>query len=134
VKYRVALDQPLGAWYKADRHIVYDAYRTKNIICRRQVDAGVSLYDRYIEDGIMSNFYIQDGFRPTLPRDAHPIDITICGERIQACNPYTHAIDESRERKQKGDEENEETEESELQVYCNRQMNWWHAQMVLLIQ
>jgi hypothetical protein len=47
---------------------------------------------------------------------AHPIDITICGERIQACNPYAHAIDEVRERKQKGDDENKDTEESELQV------------------
>jgi hypothetical protein len=116
----VVLDKHLGAWYDADRHIEYDAYRSKNVICKRQQIQGASIYDKYIEDG-KSIFFIQDGIRYQPTHKSHPIEITQHGDRIQACNPYFIAIDQERKSRENGDEEEEETEEAGLQILLSEE-------------
>jgi hypothetical protein len=76
--------------------------------------AEIWLYDKYIEDG-KSNFFIQDGIRYQPTHKSHPIEITQHGDRIQACNPYSIAIDQERKSRENGDEDEEETEEAGLQ-------------------
>jgi hypothetical protein len=120
IKYQVALEKHLGAWYDADRHIEYDVYRSKNVICKRQQTQGASIYDKYIEDG-KSNFFIQDGIRYQPTHKSHPIEITQHGDRIQACNPYSIVIDQERKSREKGDEEEEETEEAGLQILLSEE-------------
>lgn len=70
--HRIRLDKKLGKWLHAERHIVYDAYRTRNLIFCPLVDHGPSLYECFTQSEA-SNYYVVDGGAIKLPIEAHPI-------------------------------------------------------------
>lgn len=72
---RLPLDRPLGAWYNVERHIEYDVYRSKNVICERQTVEGPSIYDRYITKDD-ANYFVKEGTRHDLVHASHPTSLT----------------------------------------------------------
>jgi ribonuclease HI len=110
LNHSVKLDTPLGAWYQTDRHISYDTYTSRNIICRRQETPGPSIYDRFTSPA-GSNYFVADGLRLKLPIDAHSTEIFESSTgRFQPKWGFSSIINQARKDEKKSDEEDEEVE------------------------
>eukprot|EP00956_Cyclotella_meneghiniana_P028246 scaffold65096_cov24-Cyclotella_meneghiniana.AAC.6 len=71
----IPLDTPLGSWYNIERHIEYDVYRSQNIMCKRPVEEGPSIFERYEIAG-EANYFVQSGMRTTLVHASHPMSMS----------------------------------------------------------
>jgi hypothetical protein len=111
LKHNVMLDKPLGSWYQTERHVLYDAYMARNVICVRQKAHGPSIYDRLVSPQNL-NYFIYDGIRKTLPFEAHPAELIETSEgKFQPKWHFSSVINhQAREDEKRTDEEEEEAE------------------------
>ena len=70
----ISLDHPLGAWLQTERNVMSQWYRTSETLFERVKCDGEELIARYTQQN-ENNDFTHDGYRQTLPPEAHPIDI-----------------------------------------------------------
>ena len=82
-QHSLPLDKALGAWLPVDRHCTFKFHRTSNTIFKRSGDN----FERFVNMNDGTRF-ISDGYRASLPTEAHPIDCYEKDDNLFAHHPF----------------------------------------------
>eukprot|EP00956_Cyclotella_meneghiniana_P024467 scaffold49135_cov45-Cyclotella_meneghiniana.AAC.1 len=113
----IPLDTPLGSWHNIERHIEYEVYRSQNIMCKRPVEEGPSIFERFETVG-EANYFVRSGIRTTLVHASHPTSMTEGREGHYHPDHQYNIIDYPNEQ-QRDSEEEENIEEDGLEILRN---------------
>eukprot|EP00956_Cyclotella_meneghiniana_P036491 scaffold126323_cov89-Cyclotella_meneghiniana.AAC.1 len=116
----IPLDTPLGSWYNIERHIEYEVYRSQNIMCKRPVEEGPSIFERFEIAG-EANYFVRSGIRTTLVHASHPTSMSEGREGHYHPDVQYNIIDFPNEQ-QCDSEEDENIEEDGLGILRNSDM------------
>jgi hypothetical protein len=105
LNHRVTLDQSLGAWIPAVRHVQHDFYRTRFFVYARFDEHSPSLFER-MEAKEGQNYFTPTGIAIKLPNDAHPtVVVEGLGDKFHPTTPFTFHRERQTSTESNDDEE-----------------------------